>query len=119
MSLDIVNQRLGVLTAWIIGGLAFIFVFTLTVIATLVWQASITAHNTQRLREVAITTHDALCSLRADLVLRHKSSAKFLIEHPEGLLGENGVVLVSAASIKQSVEAQAATINALDELECN
>lgn len=58
------------------------------------------------------TTHDALCTLRADLQNRVAQSQKFLLGHPQGFAG------IPAATIQQGLVNQQHTIDALSSLSC-
>lgn len=60
----------------------------------------------------ASTSHDALCTFRADLNARVASSRDFLKDHPEGFAG------IPAATIRASIDQQSRTINALSSLDC-
>jgi hypothetical protein len=58
-------------------------------------------------------THAAICALTADLESRTADSRLFLREHPHGIPG-----LASAAQIRESVENQERTIDALSVVSC-
>ena len=55
---------------------------------------------------------DALCALRADLEKRVESSQQFLIDHPDGIAG------IPARTIREGIENQRRTIDALGDLSC-
>lgn len=55
---------------------------------------------------------DALCALRGDLTSRVASSREFLKDHP------NGFADVPAKTIRDSIDNQMRTINALSVLSC-
>lgn len=57
-------------------------------------------------------THDGLCALRADLVVRINGSKKFLHEHPRGVLH------ISPAVIRTGIENEQRTVDALGSLQC-
>lgn len=61
---------------------------------------------------VAARTHDALCTLRADLEQRVDSSRDFLKTHPDGIPG------IPRATFDQGIANQERTIDALHELGC-
>jgi hypothetical protein len=56
--------------------------------------------------------HQGLCVLRADLENRVQTSRDFLKEHPEGIPG------IPVATIRQSIDNQQKTIDALEVLDC-
>lgn len=62
-------------------------------------------------RDEARTT-SGLCALRSDLKHRIASSEEVLASHPDGLLG------VSAASIRTSIDGQKRTVKALSVVRC-
>lgn len=58
-------------------------------------------------------THDALCSLQADLVHRVQAETDFLAKNPNGIPG------VSPASLRATISGQERTIKALEPLQCS
>lgn len=64
------------------------------------------------IRNVALTTNTALCTLRHDLEKRIETSQQFLEENPNGIPG------FSAEVIEQSIANQQDTIEALEVLRC-
>jgi hypothetical protein len=64
------------------------------------------------LQHVADQTIGALCTFRADLSARYKDGIVFLEEHPDGIPG------IPAAVIRQSVQNQHDTLDALSGLPC-
>lgn len=69
-------------------------------------------HARAELEVVARTTASALCSLRADLERRVQTSKDFLEENPDGIPG------LPAEVIKEGIENQQRTIEALAILHC-
>lgn len=65
------------------------------------------------LDKVAKSTNIALCALKNDLQTRVISSQEFLLDHPKGIPG------ISAATLRQSITNQKATIKALSGLRCD
>jgi hypothetical protein len=59
-----------------------------------------------------VETHEAICALSADLEARTQASRVFLREHPHGAFG------VPAATIRESVENQERSIDALSVVAC-
>lgn len=70
------------------------------------------------LKAVATETHTALCALKADLEHRHEAGLQYLVEHPQGVVTRSGDVVISAALLRQSLDAQQATLDALSALTC-
>lgn len=73
--------------------------------------------NTGQLRadaKIAIETRDAACQFRQNLVDQVKESTHYLELHPEGA----PALHVSAASIRQTIARQQASVAALAELQC-
>jgi predicted negative regulator of RcsB-dependent stress response len=64
------------------------------------------------IKQVAISTNQALCALRFDLEARVENAEQFLVNNPDGIPG------LSAASIQTSIESQRRTIVALRGLDC-
>ena len=58
------------------------------------------------------TANAALCVLKKDLEIRYQNGQKFLINNPNGIPG------ISKALLTQSLDQQAATINALEIVKC-
>lgn len=73
----------------------------------------VVTHQRQDLETIAISTNDALCTLRADLERRIADSAQFLVDHPNGIQG------ITALAIQQGIDNQQKTVDALDELDCD
>jgi hypothetical protein len=57
-------------------------------------------------------THDALCTLRADLQTRVSQSELFLADHPQGAFG------FTPTQIRQQIQNQQNTIDSLEPLHC-
>lgn len=57
-------------------------------------------------------THDAICALTADLEARTEASRRFLDAHPHGIFG------IPAATIRESLQNQERTIDALSVVSC-
>lgn len=64
------------------------------------------------LERVTISTNAALCTFRDDLVRRVEQSTEFLADNPNGFKG------ISPEIIRQSIENQQSTIDALGDLDC-
>lgn len=113
-----VAQRLNVLTGWITATIVFAVVFAISVMGIMVWQAYRVGDNASQLRDVATETHGALCALKLDLQARHDNGVKYLEDHPSGVTA-HGEIVIPAAQIQKSLDAQAATLKSLDSLDCS
>ena len=102
-----IEKALGKYQNLVVGGLAFIVVFAVTVMGIMLWQAYRLGQTAQKVEHVAITTHSALCALRADLQIRHDNGVAYLKANPNGFPG------LPSATIQQSVDAQQDTLDAL------
>lgn len=91
---------------------AFAIAVTIVLVALVVfvWQDS--SNKRAELARIASSTNHALCTLRGDLARRVQDSRTFLKEHPEGIPG------IPAAAIKQGIDNQQQTIDALASLDC-
>jgi hypothetical protein len=117
MSTELIDNRLNALTSWVVGGLCFILVFTISVVALMLWQTSRIASNGAQLRVVATQTHSSLCALRHDLSVRYESNAKLLREHSEDPIQVFGLA-IPRRELVQSAHDQKATLDALADLKC-
>jgi hypothetical protein len=90
--------------------LSFIAVVAVSflVLVVMAWQIKATRDLAAQGEEA----HVALCALRVDLERRVQASQDFLREHPEGIPG------IPTATIKQGIDNQKKTIDALGFLEC-
>jgi hypothetical protein len=70
------------------------------------------AQRRAELQHVANQTIGALCTFRADLARRAEDGRLFLVEHPDGIPG------IPPAVIRQNVENQLRTLDALSGLPC-
>lgn len=113
-----VERKLGSLQAWVAGGLCFIVVFAVSIMGLMVWQSYRVGENARDLRAVATETHGALCAYKGDLTRRYGDGVKYLKDHPDGLVA-HGEVLITAAQIKRSLDAQEATLKSLRGLDCS
>jgi hypothetical protein len=112
-----VEQRLGTLTSWVTAGLAFILVFTISVMGIMVWQSYRLGENANQLKSVATETHGALCALKFDLNKRYDSNVKILREHPGDPVRVFGLT-IPRDQLQSSVDSQKSTLNALVSLDC-
>ena len=70
------------------------------------------------LKSLANDTHAALCTLKTDIERRHDAGVEYLLDHPRGLVSSKGEVVISRQLLKQSIDAQQATLDSLAELHC-
>lgn len=70
------------------------------------------ANQQDALAESTLSTNQALCTLRGDLVQRIESTKSFLRDHPEGIAG------ISPQIIRQGLQNQQRTVDALESLDC-
>ena len=83
----------------------------------LVFFTLIVGWSTNETYHVSHTTHTALCSFTDDLTDRRDSNIRFLADHPAGLV-INGRVVVSAATLQQTIDNQTKAIDSLQGLNC-
>lgn len=76
------------------------------------WGWHNSANDRHALQREEARTSTALCTLRADLKQRVKSSEKFLADHPHGIPG------ITAGTIRASLNGQQRTVKALAGLQC-
>lgn len=93
--------------ALVVGGLAFIVVFAITVMGIMLWQAFRMGQQAEKVEHVAVSTHRALCTFRDDVQRRHDNAEEFLKENPGGFSG------IPASTLQASIDAQKATLDAL------
>lgn len=99
--------RFGRYQALVVGGLAFIVVFAISVMGILLWQAYSIGQQAQKVEQLAVTTHGALCTFREDLQRRHDNAVDFLEDNPGGFGG------ITASTLQTSIDNQKATLDAL------
>ena len=119
MSENQVEKRLGILTAWVTAGLAFILMSTICVMGIMVWQSYRVAESAAELRSVATETHNSLCTLKLDIQHRYEAGLAYQHDHPHGLTDSSGNVIITAVQLKQSTDAQKSTLDSLTGLDCS
>jgi hypothetical protein len=75
-----------------------------------VW--TIRSGDVERINQIANTNQQALCAFRGDVQARVLTSVQFLEEHPNGIPG------ISPAVIREGLQAQRQTVEALAVLNC-
>jgi hypothetical protein len=113
------QQRLNTLSAMVVGGLAFLVIFSISIMGLLVWLAFTVSGNTHQIQENANANTTALCALRRDIKLRRDGAVTYLADHPDGLTDKYGNVLISKAQLAKSIHDQTATLNSLVGLNCD
>lgn len=71
------------------------------------------------LKGLANDTHAALCAFKQDVERRYDAGVEYLLDHPRGLVSSKGEVILGRATLKNSLDAQQATLDALAELHCD
>jgi hypothetical protein len=118
MSTAEIDKKLAVLSAYVVGGLAFLLVFAVTVMGWAMWQSSRLSANAAELRVVATETHDSLCAFKSDLRERYVQGQKYLRENPAGLIDSRGQVIISREQIVAQQTSRKDTLDSLRELDC-
>lgn len=72
-----------------------------------------------KLKALALSTHNSLCSLRGDLQRRHDTSVVYLEAHPRGVVSPvTNAIIITSAEIQQAIASQNITLKALSGLNC-
>jgi hypothetical protein len=93
--------------ALVVGGLAFIVVFAITVMGIMLWQSYRMGETAEKVENIAVTTHNSLCALQEDVQIRHDNNVLFLESNPQGIPG------ITPAMIQEAIDGYASTLNAL------
>lgn len=109
-----VDRQLAFLSRMALVGSAGALIFTLITISVLTAIALAARSTALRVEEEAVQSHAALCAFRDDLQKSRDTAALYLANHPRGLVGSLGEVLISPEQLRQGIERQTATLNALD-----
>ena len=113
MDITRVESTLAKYQSLVTAGLAFIVVFTVSMVGVMLFQSYRMGQQSEQIKAVAVSTHSALCALRNARLAEQASSKKFLKEHPNGLTDRYGSILISAAQIQGSIDSQQTVIDAL------
>ena len=97
---------------YVVGMLAFVVVFALTIMVVLFWQTYRLGEQASDLRHVATTTHNSLCALQQNMRRSYDDTAKFLKANPAGLIS-GGTVIISAEILEQQQANRLTSLNAL------
>lgn len=106
------EQSLSRYQSIVVAGLAFIVVFAVTMMGVMLWQSYRLGEQAQALKQVATTTHDALCASLNARIAEKNASEEFLKEHPDGLRDRDGSVLIPSVFIERDIDNQKRTIDA-------
>ena len=87
-------------------------VVNILILAVVALVAAYSARQGSQIDDLAIQTHDTLCTFKRDLEVRYETGLQFLQEHPNGIPG------ISAADIQRSLTNQLSSLDSLSELEC-
>jgi lipopolysaccharide export LptBFGC system permease protein LptF len=98
---------LGRYQSLVVGGLAFIVVFAVTVMGVMLWQAYRMGQTAEKVENIAVTTHSSLCALQDDIQIRHDNNVIFLESNPRGIPG------ITPAMIQESIDGYQSTLDAL------
>jgi hypothetical protein len=110
-------KSLGRYQAAVVGGLAFIVVFAITVMGIMLWQSYRLGQEAEKVQHVATTTRGALCALRQDVKTRRDANLKLLRDHPEDPVLAFGLE-IPRDTLLQSAAGQTSTLKALVTLDC-
>lgn len=102
---EVIFRSIRTLTRWTV-----VLFLSVVLVAGLGFYDSIKQRN--QITSVSINNRTALCALRLDVQKRYENGIDFLIKHPEGIEG------ISNETIARSLEAQKATLEALNSLDC-
>jgi hypothetical protein len=103
--------------AIVVGGVAFVVVFAVTVMGVMLWQSFRLGQEAAKVENVAVTTHDALCAFTGDLKTRYTANVKLLRDHPEDPIRAFGLEF-PRATLVNSTTGQKATLDSLKGLSC-
>ncbi len=117
MASQALDRKLTTLTAWVTAGICFMVVFAVSVAGLLYWGAARQAAQSEKIKAVAVETHDSLCALKIDLRSRYDSSSKILKEHPEDPVTVFGLT-IPRDQLVQSNQSQKDTLDSLTVLDC-
>jgi hypothetical protein len=95
-------------------GLGMIVVTIICVWLGMFWLSARTADQAAKLRTVAVTTHNAICYLRADVQRKHDDAVVYLKKHPYGVVSPSTqAIIISADEIQRDIASRKQTLDAL------
>lgn len=110
--LGVLERQLHSFQSRITFGLAFIVIFSLTMMGVVVFLAYQQGSAARHVQTEVQQLHGAVCALRADVTQRRNTSVNFLERNPEGIPG------LPASEIQTSIDNYNRTISALSGVRC-
>ncbi len=104
------SRSLGRYQALVVGGLAFIVLFAVTMMGVMLFLAFRVGGQAENLEDVARETHSALCALYTKEIVAQRDALPY---RKTGLLDDDGKVVISAALIQRGIDQRKETIDAL------
>lgn len=111
---ETVEGKLGSLQSWIVGGLAFIVVFSLTMTMIMLWQAYRFGEASAELRRTVSDQHSVLCAQKINTEESIASSKKYLEDVKAGR--RQPVPGITETDIQQSLARQEKFLSAFSYL---
>lgn len=109
------DRRIELLSYLTVAVAGFILVFTLFSLTALAFIAVGARKTSSDVKAVSIQNHNALCAFESNLLKDRNSSALYLAQHPQGLVGGLGEVLIPPDIIRQGIKKDNITIDALSQ----
>lgn len=96
--------------------LGVVVIFSITLFATfaiyLMFKVNSSANEVKNITE---NNQATLCAFRNNIQERRDSTVKYLEDHPRGVVSpKTGAIIISAAELQRSVDAQTTTLDAID-----
>lgn len=108
-------RSLGRYQSIVVGGLAFLVVFAVTMMGIMLWQATTIGRSSAQIEHVADESHDVLCALYLQNVRQNQDAYALLKESPAGLLDARGNIVIAADLIQRGIDGRKDTIDAMKE----
>ncbi len=112
-STEQLTTSLGRYQAYVVGGLAFIVLFAISMMGVMLYLAFAQGHQAAKLEAVARETHGSICALYQQNVVANREARSVLEESPRGLLNTHGDVIIDATLIQRGIDQRQDTIDAL------
>lgn len=115
-----VEHRLRFLSTLAVVGGALLILFVVLCIAVLVYLSVSVASSSSEVKRIAEDNQATLCTFRADIAHRRNETIRYLENNPQGVVSpKTGAIIISAAQLQRGIDAQTATLDALDKhLDC-
>lgn len=107
------SDSLGRYQAYVVGGLAFIVLFAISIMGVMLYLAFAQGNQAAKLEAVARETHGSICALYSQNVVANREARLILKDSPTGLLDRNGNVVIDATLIQRGIDQRQDTIDAL------